>query len=76
MSKTQKRSKAELINPTLEVKSCARCGKRHGQLTFQKLKNPIYAGPFETLTHWAMCPELDQPILMGHRELTQFAVGR
>lgn len=61
---------------TLDLSTCARCNKRHDGVTFRKLTNPIYAGPFETLTHWAMCPELDQPILMGHRELHQFAVGR
>lgn len=58
---------------TLDLSACARCGKVHKGLVFQEIRNPIYAGPFETLTHWTMCPELDQPILMGHRELSQFA---
>lgn len=60
----------------LDLSSCARCGKRHEGLIFRRFRNPIYASAFETLTHWAMCPTLDQPILMGHRELTQFSVKR
>jgi hypothetical protein len=53
-----------------DVAVCARCRKRHDGILFKKLKNSIYSGPFETLTHWAMCPILNQPILMGHRDLS------
>jgi hypothetical protein len=41
----------------ISVKSCARCGEDH-EVDFQPLDN------HETYTHWAMCPNKEQPILM------------
>ena len=55
---------------------CARCQKEHKELSFNKLTHPIigenqtgtmdlYAGPRPVLfTHWALCPENGEPILM------------
>jgi len=55
----------------LDIKNCARCGKNHKGLSFQKLTNPIYCNAFEMLTHWCLCPVLKQPILMGHADPKQ-----
>jgi len=55
-----------------DLPCCARCGKIHVGLTFKKLTNPIYCNPFEVMTHWAMCPELEQPVLMGTRDPSAF----
>lgn len=60
----------------VDVRRCVRCGKNHDQLLFKPLSTPILSGPFETLTHWSMCPELDQPILMGHRDLSTYHDSR
>lgn len=60
------------MSKVLDVDDCARCGQAHDGLAFKPLTNPIESSLFESLTHWAMCPELDQPILLGHRELSQF----
>jgi hypothetical protein len=38
---------------------CPRCHERHGQLRFKKLT--LKAGPF---THWCMCENLIEPILI------------
>lgn len=41
------------------VKRCARCGKDHENITFAKLQNPV-----RQCTHWALCPNVAEPILM------------
>jgi len=41
------------------IRNCARCGCSHDKLTFMKLKKP--SGEF---THWAICPQSEQPIMM------------
>lgn len=43
------------------VTNCARCGKNHKELEAHEFTIP----PTNTLfTHWIMCPELNEPILM------------
>lgn len=44
---------------TTSVKNCARCGKNHKDITFMRFKNPP-----TTHTHWSMCPNANEPILM------------
>ena len=44
---------------TVCVSGCARCGRDHARLYFKPLTRPI-----GRLTHWALCPHCDQPILM------------
>lgn len=39
---------------------CARCGLDHAQIKFMPFTNPP-----EVASHWAMCPELNEPILMS-----------
>jgi hypothetical protein len=47
----------------VKVHGCARCGGEH-EIEFSPfLKSPIVADG-ETLTHFAMCPTLNEPILM------------
>lgn len=41
-----------------KLDDCARCGKTHALITFLPLKN----APPDT-THYAMCPDTNQPIL-------------
>lgn len=57
---------------TTDVYACVRCGKSHKALEFNRLNGVIHCGPFEQLTHWTMCPEIQQPILLGIRDLTIF----
>lgn len=38
---------------------CPRCGKNHVEVTYNKLTQPC-----NKYTHWAMCPENSQPILL------------
>lgn len=48
------------------IVGCARCGgEGHKNLKFKKLKNPVQATQTFQLTHWAMCPETNEPILMA-----------
>jgi len=52
------------------IKGCARCGEDHYNLLVRLFTNPVEiewqgkkeSGYFE-ITHWAMCPELNEPIL-------------
>jgi hypothetical protein len=55
---------------TTTVRSCARCGEDHEKLTFQPFKRAVEPGSSEALTHWAMCPNHDEPILMYIATLT------
>lgn len=43
---------------------CARCGKTHEGLMFEKLKRPMVEPKATTWTHWAACPTNGQPILL------------
>ena len=43
------------------VNGCARCGQTHVNIVFKRFKN----GPIlRTYTHWALCPETGEPIIM------------
>lgn len=42
----------------VNIKNCARCGKNHDQLLFK-----VFTVPIEKNTHFAICPELNEPIL-------------
>lgn len=42
-----------------DLEKCARCGRDHPRIQFQKLLNPV-----RDITHWAMCPVTEEPILM------------
>jgi hypothetical protein len=48
---------------TTDIKYCARCGEDHGGLQFVRFKHPC--GEF---THWAMCPKMQEPILLRRAE--------
>jgi hypothetical protein len=43
----------------LDVRHCARCDKTHMALSFMPLSNPP-----PDVSHWAMCPQTHQPILL------------
>ena len=50
----------------VDVGHCARCGKDHADLGFARFKRPCQkdtVNGFEW-THWAMCPETKEPILL------------
>jgi hypothetical protein len=48
----------------LDLEGCARChGEKHNNLEFKKLTNPMVVGDV-TITHWAMCPSINEPILL------------
>lgn len=57
-------SKAILVT---DVSDCARCGKDHAELDFSRFtRNPQKDGDDGVeWTHWSMCPELQEPILLG-----------
>jgi hypothetical protein len=44
----------------IDVKRCARCGKNHAALEFQRFRRAPTSG-FEW---WALCPTTQEPILM------------
>jgi len=43
----------------IDVHCCQRCGKDHSRLQFRKFTNPVTEYEW-----WAMCPEIDEPILL------------
>lgn len=54
----------------VDLVGCARChGPGHHGLDFVKLRRPIEAQGCEDedLTHWALCPNTGEPILLGIR---------
>ena len=44
----------------IAIRRCARCGKNHDALEFQRFRRPPASG-FEW---WALCPTNGEPILM------------
>ena len=49
------------------IVNCARCGKDHGDLIMTELKGEsIELGAlYKIITHFTMCPTLNQPILIS-----------
>jgi len=43
-----------------DIVNCARCGEDHAGMEFQEFVQKPDTGH----THWAMCPEIEQPILL------------
>ena len=43
---------------TLSIENCARCGSSHHSVVAEPLDNS------DQFTHWVMCPNSDQPILI------------
>ena len=48
---------------TYKITSCARCGNDHEGITYRRLTNPLVVGN-TIFTHWTLCPDLDEPIMM------------
>jgi len=48
-----------------DVSNCARCGEDHEKVWFKKLQCPIIIMGESALTHWAMCPTLQEPIVLS-----------
>lgn len=47
------------------VRNCARCGDDHSGLVFKAFTiRPITHGDGVTFTHWALCPNTGEPIIM------------
>ncbi len=46
----------------VKMNGCARCGVSH-EIDFKELSAPSVIGGI-TLTHWAMCPTNQEPILL------------
>lgn len=54
-----------IISKVALLERCARCGKNHRNLEFIPLYRPIqYAEGLSPITHWALCPNNGDPILM------------
>lgn len=46
------------------VVKCARCGGNHRDMQFSSFTRPIESDMEELWTHWVMCPDTNEPILM------------
>ena len=46
------------------VHHCARCGLTHEHMIFNKFTNPVIDTDDVTWDYWALCPTLNEPILM------------
>jgi hypothetical protein len=62
-----------------DVINCSRCDSaQHKKLVFRRFKRPIIVGNGNaqtTFTHWAMCPILNQPILITLEDVPAEAVA-
>lgn len=46
------------------ITGCSRCGGNHGPVIFRAFVRPISRKEIVTHTHWALCPQTGEPILM------------
>jgi hypothetical protein len=47
------------------IHGCARCGGTHAQVTVKRFIAPVLSeGGGVLATHWAMCPESNEPIFV------------
>lgn len=49
---------------SVDVKTCARCGRDHRGLKFVKFVNPPDNGTGGYISHWATCVRTGEPILL------------
>lgn len=64
-----KKQMTDRIELTITVTGCARCGETHEIEFFPFAKNPIDLDG-EISSHWGMCPNLNEPVLMRMEERT------
>jgi hypothetical protein len=50
------------------LNNCARCGGNHSDIEFREFTNHFSPDGGAVYTHWAMCPTLNEPILMRFAE--------
>lgn len=50
----------------ITIKNCIRCGEDHKDLEAKKLTNPMEIPNSNgyKISHWAMCPKLNEPIMV------------
>lgn len=53
--------------PGMPVTNCARCGGDHAGLEFKPFHRPPEL-PGDPVTHWAVCPTVQSPILVTIRQ--------
>ena len=58
----------------IDIKNCARCGHDHTKLEFKPFTVPVDIGD-QSLTYFSMCPNLQEPILMGFYTEVEWEVG-
>lgn len=65
-----------MINTTkITVKGCARCGETH-EIEFSPFAENAIECSGEISTHWGMCPNLNEPILLRIQERGKTPVGQ
>lgn len=47
-----------------EIFNCARCGGSHEHVKFNRFTYPIVDDNEDTWEYWAMCPVVNEPIIM------------
>ena len=61
-------AKGGQVNITTTIRNCARCGGTHQGLEFKPFtRHPsrdALGESFPIYTHWAMCPDIKEPVLM------------
>jgi hypothetical protein len=48
----------------VDVHGCARCGEDHKDMDFRAFRSPIFDSDGSVWTHWAICPNFDEPVLL------------
>jgi hypothetical protein len=56
-----------LRSMTVSVKNCARCGRDHDRVNFERFTRPVEIEN-EIFKYFGMCPQTDEPILMRVEE--------
>jgi hypothetical protein len=55
------------------LEGCARCGSNHDTVIWHRFTNFVYHGDGEIDIGWAMCPTLNEPVLMGWKQSNEEA---
>lgn len=69
MSDTIKSFEKAGDNFIIDLKKCSRCGGKHENIVFERLTNPITMNVEKEFTHYTLCPETHEPLLLFSEDL-------
>lgn len=67
--KSPRKTKSALKDIIIGVRNCARCSGDHDLVVFKPFKRALQGRALSKYTHWAMCDNTNEPILLANEDV-------